>query len=79
MDKVKMELTWHSCSTCPPAECYNPYLFITNGDIVVTAEYKKGYGFFVVDKCEPINDEGLWWADIDQTVRHVKELRSDWL
>ena len=69
MDKFKMELTWHSCETCPPEEYYNPYLFITNGRSVIVAEYRKDYGFFVSNSCHPIDCSGLWWADLEQTVR----------
>ena len=31
MDKFKMELTWHNCKTCPPEECFNSYLLVTDG------------------------------------------------
>lgn len=73
-DKFKMELTWHSCKLYPPEEDYNPCLFVTNGTSVVLAEYRKGYGFFFQEKL--INDENMWWADLEQTVQGTSEFKE---
>ena len=50
MQKFKMELTWHSCETCPPEEDYNPYLLITDGDIVKEVVWRKDRGWYMYGK-----------------------------
>lgn len=72
MDKFKMELTWHNCKTCPPAENYNPYLIYTNGSTVEACSYYKKYGF-------PVMDDELdqyWWADLRRTVRECNKFQE---
>ena len=73
-NKFKMNLTWHNCETCPPEEDYNSYWFGTNGTVVVPAEYRKGHGFFFQEKL--INDDDIWWADLEQTVREIPEFKE---
>lgn len=83
MNKFKMELTWHSCTTCPPEEDYNPCLYVTNwtGAIIPMRWYRDSNwqrfedgGWYI----EPgINSNGYWWADIIQTARKTKEFRED--
>ena len=70
MDKMKMELIWRNCRTCPPEETHNECLFITNGDGVFEVEWDNGY-WLDYDKCIIRNVDkygnDFWWADIDQT------------
>ena len=72
MNKFKIELTWHNCKYCPPAEIYNPLLVITNGNDVDYCSYHKRYGF-------PVSEDELhkyWWADLARTVRESTEFRE---
>ena len=70
MNKMKMELVWHNCKTCPPEEVQNECLFVTNGDGVFEVEWDNGYW---IDhsgrRLRNIEERGeeFWWADIDQT------------
>ena len=77
-NKFKMELTWHSCDTCPPEEDYNPYLLITDGDTVVASVWRKDCGWYIFGKwyVAPKLGGGLcWWADLKQTVRKTSEFK----
>lgn len=70
MKKMKMELVWHNCKTCPPEEAHNDCLFITNGDGVFDVVWDNGYwldydGRIAGNANERI--EEFWWADLDQT------------
>ena len=75
MTKHTMELVWHSCTDCSPEEDYNKQLFITDGETVATASWRRstdGWQRFVIGGwyIEPgVNSDGYWWADIEQTVR----------
>ena len=73
MDKFKMELTWHNCSTCPPEEDFNCDLFFTNGAGVMHGWYNIycGYNFYGVDDEDQPQEyhlPNLWWADIRRTL-----------
>lgn len=70
MDKMKMELVWHNCKTCPPKEIHNDCLFVTNGDGVFEVEWDNGYWYDYDGRSARGVDEykeEFWWADIDQT------------
>lgn len=73
-NKFKMELTWHSCETCPPEEDYNPCLYVTDGYSIWFMRWKRDPnwqrfeddGWYI----EPnINANMFYWADIIQTIR----------
>ena len=67
-----MELTWHSCETCPPEEDYNPYLFITNGNTAFSVVWRKECGWYMFGKWHmnpKLEGQPCWWADLKQTVR----------
>ncbi len=81
MDKFKMELTWHSCETCPPEEDYHPCLYVTDGDMVMCMRWKRdpswqrfeGGSWYI----EPgINATPYWWAYIIQTVQKTSNFRK---
>lgn len=69
MDKLKMELVWHNCKTCPPSESRNIDLLLYDGYDYYHAEWDNGYwldnGHYVDIKGE---EEKCWWADLTQTV-----------
>ena len=81
MNKFKMELTWHSCTTCLPEEDYNPCLYVTDGNSVFGTTWKRDpnwqrfeHGKWYI---EPgINSDGYWWADIEDTVRKTKQFEA---
>ena len=76
MDKIKMELTWHNCKTCPPQEDFNSYLLVTDGwDI----KEMRWCGCFR-NRISVIKEQDLdkyWWADIIQTVHKTNELKEN--
>lgn len=81
MDKFKMELTWHNCQTCPPEEDYNPCLCVTDGTTVFSMRWKRDHDWQRFEDSysyiEPgINVSGLWWADLNQTIRATKEFKE---
>lgn len=70
MSKMKMELVWHNCKTCPPHEVHNECLYVTDGAGVFEVEWYAPY-WYNYDGRElrslDENKEDFWWADIDQT------------
>lgn len=81
MDKFKMELTWHSCQTCPPEEDYNPCLYVTDGKTIFPMRWKKDNewqrfecGTWYIEK--DVNAPNFWWADLNQTIRETKEFKE---
>lgn len=70
LSKMKMELVWHNCETCPPKEPYNECLFITNGGGVFEVEWDNGYWIAHEGRnLGNVNEhkDTFWWADLDQT------------
>lgn len=67
MDKVAMNLVWHSCKNYPPEEKFNECLYITDGKCLTEVEWDNGY-WVDHDGREIRNLDGLWWADILQTI-----------
>ena len=77
-NKFTTKLVWHSCTTCPPEENYNPCLYVTDGHSIMTMRWKKepywtrfeNGGWYI----EPgVNSGGYWWADLTQTIRNTKD------
>lgn len=68
MNKMKMELIWHNCKTCPPSEKYNEDLLLWDGEQLDHAEYDDGE-WFVDHHYADITgvEESCWWADLNQT------------
>lgn len=70
--KIKMELVWHNCKTCPPSEAYNECLYLWNGERVVQAEWYHDAWHYEDGLCDDImiaseDAEHMWWADLHQT------------
>ena len=71
-----MELVWHSCTDYLPKEDYNERLFVTDGETVYAASWRRGsdgWQRFVIGGwyIEPgVNSDGYWWADLHQTVNN---------
>ena len=67
--KIKMELVWHNCKTCPPSESRNTDLLLYDGCDYYHAEWDRGRWF---DNGHYVDIEGeeemCWWADLTQTV-----------
>ena len=79
MNKFKMELTWHNCKTCPPEETYNDTLYVTNGQWVRRVEYSIEEGWYDYRVGDYLPFDYLceyWWADMEQTVRGIKEFKE---
>lgn len=78
MDKFKMELTWHNCKTCPPEECFNSYLLVTDGLVIHEMMWDEIFGGFwkvgLVIRGDELNK--YWWADIAQTVHKTPEFKG---
>lgn len=78
MDKFKMELTWHNCKTCPPEECFNSYLLVTDGLAIHEMMWDEIFGSFwkvgLVIRGDELNK--YWWADIAQTVHKTPEFKG---
>ena len=73
MKKMKMELVWHNCKTCPPKEEYNECLYVWDGHDVLPVEwYGNAYHFIRSDDfqshyIEAEKSGDLWWADLSLT------------
>ena len=79
--KHTMELVWHSCTDCLPSEDFNSQLCVTDGKDVFLATWKRDPDWqrFVAGKwyIEPgVNSDGLWWADLVQTVKGCNFLKT---
>ena len=79
MDKFKMELTWHNCATCPPEECFNSYLLVTDGWDIQIMIWDELWGGFRNRNLEVKGTCMIkyWWADIAQTVHKTHEFREE--
>lgn len=68
MRKIKMELVWHNCKTCPPSEEYNEDLLLWDGYTLIQAEWDNGSWFCGKHYLDMVGEEEMcWWADLNQT------------
>ena len=72
MDKIKMELIWNNCKTCPPPLSYHPYLIYTDGRNVEACSYYKKYGFPIIDS----ELDQYWWTDLRTTIRESNAFKE---
>lgn len=69
MNKMKMELVWHNCKTCPPSESLRHNLVMWDGQELIDVDWDNGWWFHDCH-CLDITgeEENCWWADLTQTV-----------
>lgn len=80
-NKFKMELTWHSCTACPPEEDYNPCLYVTDGEVIMAMRWKRDPNWQRFEEgnwyIEPgVNSHKFWWADLVQTAQKTNEFKE---
>lgn len=65
--KVKMELTWHNCKTCPPSESHNDRLLLWDGETLINAEWDHGSWFCGGHYLDMTGEEkSCWWAELSR-------------
>ena len=79
MKKFTMELVWHNCEECPPSECRNDNLYVTNGHWVHRVAYSKENGWYDCKTNYYLPFEltwGYWWADMEQAVQRETRFKD---
>lgn len=69
-NKMKMELVWHNCKTCPPQELFNESLVVTDGVNLYNVCWDREVGYFgnhCLIEVFMNGAENWWWADLYQT------------
>lgn len=68
--KIRMELVWHNCKTCPPSESRNENLILWDGHELIDVEWDNGYWWNDYHYIDMAGEEELcWWADLSQTTK----------
>lgn len=65
MDKMKMELVWHNCKTCPPEAPHDHMYLLWDGESSYLAEYLYDRWYVEGQTVYMSGVEHMyWWTDI---------------